>query len=348
MNVRVGVFVVVCLLGSQAPGVSIETVPVGNPGNADDTHGDGYGGVDYTYNIGKFEVTAAEYTDFLNAVADTDTYGLYNTSMGSETGGCKIQQNGSPNSFTYSVAEDQADRPVNFVSWGDAARFSNWLSNGQPTGAQDLTTTEDGSYTLNGATSNAALIAVTREADATWVIPTEDEWYKAAYHKNDGVTGNCFDYPTSSDSTPSNDLVDPDPGNNATFWVSVGDYTIGSPYYRTVVGAHENSESPYDTFDQGGNVWEWTEAILYSSYRGLRGGSAYSDGPTLHASYRSDVGNPTDEYNSVGFRVAEIPEPAPIEPNQPGPNNGPCGCGAASLACLCMLGFGVIRSRRRR
>ena len=53
--------------------------------------------------------------------------------------------------------------------------------------------------------------------------------------------------------------IDPDPGNNATFKFDSGTddgLTIGSPYYRTGVGAHENSESPYGTFDQGGNVWE--------------------------------------------------------------------------------------------
>jgi formylglycine-generating enzyme required for sulfatase activity len=42
------------------------------------------------------------------------------------------------------VVADWADRPVNYVSWGDAARFANWLHNGQPSGAQDLTTTEEG------------------------------------------------------------------------------------------------------------------------------------------------------------------------------------------------------------
>ena len=58
---------------SQA--VNIDTVLVGNTGNTDDDTG--YGAVDYEYNIGKYEVTAGQYTEFLNAVAETDTYDLY-------------------------------------------------------------------------------------------------------------------------------------------------------------------------------------------------------------------------------------------------------------------------------
>ena len=161
-------------------------------------------------------------------MAATDTYGLYNSTMDSGNGGCQITQNGTSGSYTYDfsgahigTAVDWENRPVNFVSWGDAARFANWLHNGQPTGAQDLSTTEDGSYYLNGATTREALMAVTRESDATWCIPTEDEWYKAAYHKNDGVTGNYFDYPTRSDDVPSNDLMTPDPGN-----IGYGDLAI--------------------------------------------------------------------------------------------------------------------------
>jgi len=140
---RMGVLVVALAAGTTALAVDIETVPVGNPGNTDDTHGDGYGGVDYEYNIGKYEVTAGQYTEFLNAVAATDTYGLYTSSMWSSTEGCKIWRTGLAGSYTYGVADNRADRPVNYISWGDAARFCNWLHNGQPTGAQDLTTTED-------------------------------------------------------------------------------------------------------------------------------------------------------------------------------------------------------------
>jgi formylglycine-generating enzyme required for sulfatase activity len=274
--------------------------------------------VDYVYSIGKFEVTAGQYTDFLNAVAGDDTYGLYNEAMWTDEKGCKIERTGASPGYSYAVGPEWADRPVNYVSWGDAARFANWLHNGQPVGAQNLTTTEDGSYFLDGATGDAGLMLVEREPDATWVIPSEDEWYKAAYHYNDGPTGNYYDYPTSSDSVPSNDLIDPDPGNNANFY-GLG-YTIGSPYYRTVVGDFENSESPYTTFDQGGNVYEWNDAVMQhagGSRRGMRGGYFENDDDPvdsidLLASFRDAVNLPSSQFNSVGFRVATVSEEASI------------------------------------
>ena len=127
--------VLACIPAAKA--ITIDTVPVGNPGNADDIHGDGYGGVDYTYNIGKYEVTAGQYAAFLNAVAATDPYGLYNTNMDSDSYGCQITRNGSSGSYTYDFSgrpsgteADWVNRPVNYVSWGDAARFANWLHNG--------------------------------------------------------------------------------------------------------------------------------------------------------------------------------------------------------------------------
>ncbi len=286
---------------------------VGNSFNAADSTG--YGAVDYLYNIAKFEVTAGQYTEFLNAVAATDTYGLYNTVMWTDPYGCKIQRSGVSGSYTYSVAADWADRPVNNVSWGDAARLCNWLTNGMPTGSQGLTTTEDGSYFLNGATSRAALLAVQRTADAVFVIPSEDEWYKAAYHANDGATGNYFDYPTATDTPPSNDLLATDAGNNANFHIAPADWTIDSPYYRTEVGDFENSASPYGTFDQGGNVWEWTEAVeLAESDRVFRGGVFQYPLDCLHADTRL-FGDPAYGAEGVhsnlsGIRIVQVPEPA--------------------------------------
>ncbi len=294
----------------------LDTVTVGNAGNDGEWAGESYGGygpdrlcgaVDYAYEIGTFEVTAGEYTAFLNAVAVFDPHYLYSGSMHTEHG-CGIIREGTwPGPFTYSVPRDKAERPVNYVTWADAARFCNWLHNGQPNGEQDLTTTEDGSYFVNGAMTAPDLQAITRNPNATWVLPTEDEWYKAAYHHNDGATANYFDYPTSSNDIPSNELVDPDPGNNATYFDE--GYTVGSPHYRTEAGAHESSESPYGTFDQGGNVWEWTETTMARDFRVLRGGSYVSSADSLAAAYRYGYYPVAGAISDFGFRVARVPEP---------------------------------------
>ncbi|MGB2821482.1 MAG: SUMF1/EgtB/PvdO family nonheme iron enzyme [Phycisphaerae bacterium] len=327
--------------------VDIETVPVGHPRNTGELSGEGAGGqgpdricgaVDYEYRIGKYEVTAGQYCEFLNAVAATDPYGLYVLMMSwLRQHGCNIQRSGESGGYSYSVAPDWANRPVNWVDWGDAARFANWLHNGQPTGtltgdpAQDADLTEDGAYFINGAAAIAEFQAVTREADWKWAIPTEDEWYKAAYY--DGEAGVYYDYATGTDSRPSNDLVEPtDPGNNATFTRLVAsgeDFTIGSPYYRTDVGAHENSESPYGTYDQSGNVSEWTETVTGSDHAARGGGwfsgNVFNPGYGLHAAERSS-GPPYGLSDLVGFRVCQVPEPA----------------------TLCLLALGGLAGLRRR
>jgi sulfatase modifying factor 1 len=318
-------------------------ITVGNPGNAGELSGYGAGGwgpdricgaVDYEFRMGKFEVTAGQYTEFLNAVAATDTYGLYNIKMdiAVHSRGCNIQRSGSSGIYTYSVGAEWADRPVNFVGWGDATRFANWLNNGMPTGSQGDATTEDGAYCLNGTISSEGLIAIEREADARYVVPSEDEWYKAAFYDpalNSGL-GGYYDFPMGSDTAPSNYLTDPDPGNNATF--NDGDYTVGSPYWTTEVGEFENSNSPYGTFDQGGNVREWCDT-LYGDGRELRGGSLYLSSGYMHAANREADHHyfhlTTYEDYFIGFRVAEVPEPA-------------------TMSLLALGGIALLRRRRQR
>lgn len=315
------VLVMLCLtIGAQADVFSLgagyanlETVAVGDRGNQADTRvmddgTTGYGSVAYNYRIGKYEVTAKQYTDFLNnkAKCDGDPYGLYNTAMWSDAYGCKIQRSGGgtvANPYLYTVADDLANRPVNFVSFWDTCRFVNWLGNGQGSGD-----TESGAYTLT--TSGIQNNTITRNAVCKWALASEDEWYKAAYYKGKGTNADYWYYPTQNNNLPSNQLVDPDPGNNATFWYQPNGYTIGGPYWRTEVGAHENSDSAYGTFDQAGNVREWTEAIVQGYARDLRGGSfRYYD--KIMASGR-DWGNPTMEGAIYGFRVVAIPEPSSI------------------------------------
>jgi len=318
MNVRMTAVAglgAILLAAGGALAVTIETVPVGNPGNAADTRYEtpGYGDVSYTYNIGKYEVTAVQYTEFLNKVAATDTYALYNTDMWSSGYGCKIWQSGSSGSYTYGVAGDYANRPVNHVSYWDACRFANWLSNGQPTGAQGPGTTETGTYTLDGYNGDDGE-TIQHNANATWVVTSEDEWYKAAYYKGGSTNAGYWDYPTSSDAAPGRDMADAS-GNNANYDTGSGAFPIDSGKCTTVAGEFQLSDSPYGTFDQGGNVYEWNEAMIVyqdSTYasRGLRGGSFIDNNVYyLHAAYRGCY-YPTLEIYGVGFRVSEVPEPA--------------------------------------
>jgi len=294
MNRAITTLLLFCAISFFAPrpasAVTIPTVPVGNAGNANDTEGAGYGGVAQDYRIGRTEVTNAQYVDFLSAKAASDPLALYNTSMGGGFGG--ITRSGSDGSYTYAVIAGRSAMPVNYVSWYDSIRFANWLNNGK--GAGD---TETGAYTLDGGTPTPSNgLSITRNTGATWFLTSEDEWYKAAYY--DGSS--YFDYPTSNDTAPIA-VAPPGGSNSANYWPAVGDLTD--------VGVYTASDSPYGTFDQGGNVWEWNEALISGSFRVLRGGSFNSLSLNLLASNRNGSG-PTNESISVGFRVATVPEPS--------------------------------------
>ena len=295
---------------------NLEMVTVGDPGNAADTrlwYGTStWGSVGYTYNIGKYEVTAAQYCDFLNHKAKSDPYGLYNTAMDTAVNqyGCNIKRSGASDNYTYSVASDWANRPVNCVSYWNTCRFINWLNNGQGNGS-----TETGAYTLNGYTGNDGH-TVQRNTEAKWFLPTEDEWYKAAYYQGGGTNADYWLYPTQSNTEPSQTVTTPDAGNNANFYTDAAGYSIGAPYYRTNVGEFENSESAYGTYDQGGNVWEWNETIRnYDgtyTFRFATGGAFNYSGSSTSA-WSALAGNPTISVYAGGFRVAEaVPEPSSI------------------------------------
>ena len=198
-----------CLLAAPAGAepINYTMVTVGNPGNANDTGGTGNGAVDYSYQIGKFDVTIAQYTDFLNAVAKTDTYSLYNPSMATDLNVAGILQTGSSGAYVYGAIAasgtapyggvSAGGRPITYVSWFDAARFANWMANGQGSGG-----TEDGAYDLANWTSGTApaknLINPNTGAAPTFYIPNANEWYKAAYYSpllNSAERVNDFETP---------------------------------------------------------------------------------------------------------------------------------------------------------
>jgi sulfatase modifying factor 1 len=311
--------------------ISIDTVTVGNPGNANDSTG--FGGVSYTYNIGTYDVSLLQYASFLNAVAATDTYSLWNPNLATDMNVAGISRSGISGSYTYSVIGD-GNRPVTYVSWFDAARFTNWLDNGQPTGAQGPGTTETGAYTLNGAMSG---VNFTRNAGFTWVIPSENEWYKAADYDPslNGGSGGYWLYPTRSNSVPGN-VVGSSPNqanfNNGVYSVTQSSSYSSSQNYLTPGGAYSGSASAYGTYDQGGDVFQWDEAVIASA-RGLRGGSWNDAAFNMRSSSRNN-NDPTLEAHTLGFRVAEaVPEPSTVA--------------ASLLLAACLVGFEIRRRRIR-
>lgn len=300
--------------------ITIDMVEVGNPGNngewAGANAGSGLygtsrmcGAVDYRYSISTYEVTAQQYTAFLNAVAKTDTYGLYSTAMASHNNySCGINRDGSDGSYQYTVASGYEQLPVTRVSFGDAMRFANWLHNGQRTGAQDSATTERGAYQLDGKTSDNDLKGLSRTDDATWAIPNEDEWYKAAYYDPDADA--YYDYATGTDDEPMFYWPAGSTANRATYFDR--QYEATSPTGVTPVGCHEESPSPYGTYDQSGNVNEWIE-MEDDAKQMARGGSWRNYVEALLAAKRDAVNQqPTHEAWNYGFRVVALPEPTTL------------------------------------
>lgn len=309
--------------------ITIPTVMVGDAGNANDSTG--YGRVDYVYNIAVKEVNLSQYTAFLNAVAKTDTYSLYNSSMGTDLRIAGITRSGSPGSYSYAVT-GSGDRPVTYVNWFDAARFANWLANGQPNGPQGNATTENGAYTLNGASSGMSFtrngINPNTSAPPTYWIPSENEWYKAAYYDpTPGAGGgdNYWLYPTRSNSKPGNNIgagtnqANFNTGNQSAPIYSVTQNATFSANqnYLTEGGAFSSSPSYYGTFDQGGNVWEINDDGLFHLANGTisrvrRGGNWYYTEFPMRSSQRYDNA-PEFHYWTLGFRVASVasvPEPS--------------------------------------
>jgi MYXO-CTERM domain-containing protein len=198
------------------------------------------------------------------------------------------------------------DKPVNFVSWYDAARFTNWMHNGQ--GGGD---TETGAYTLSGNTG-----IITKNPGATVYLPSEAEWYKAAYYDPTAGAGggdNYWAYATRSDTVPTvgtanSTGVISNPGANVANYALGADWN-GQAGNLTTVGS-ALAVNYFGTADQAGNVYEWTDAVLRSS-RVLRGGSWAFNSTYLPAT-NSISSSPSNEFNYVGFRVASVVASVPV------------------------------------
>jgi formylglycine-generating enzyme required for sulfatase activity len=301
-------FISLAVPNAHAAPITIDWVTVGDPGNTADTAPAGYGAVATSFQIMKFEFTNSQYADFLNAVAVTDTYSLYNANMGSNARG-GITRSGSSGSYTYATRTNMGDKPVNYVSWFDAARVANWLQNGQGSSS-----TETGAYTLNGATNGTAPAA---NPGASYFLPTEDQWYKAAYYKGGSTNAGYWDYATQSNAAPTAVTADStgigSAGNTDNFanYNSAADWN-GENGNVTTVGTN-GGPSAYGAFDMSGNLYEWNDLTgVPGSSRGLRGGDWFNGAFALSSSGRG-TSAPSNEDGIIGFRLASpvaVPEPS--------------------------------------
>ena len=242
---------------------------------------DGFGIVNYDYQMGKHEVTQSQFDAFRSDVGF------------------------AANTYYYTPG---ANRPANQTSWFEAAQFVNWLNTSQ--GHQAAYDISSSVIDINGSTFNAWGAAdaanggtnLYRHKDSVYFLPSEDEWLKAAYWNGSEIQEYAIGAGTSA---PSNSV-----GTGSNY--SDGVYAVGSPDYFWDVGS--GGEELNGTYDIMGNVYEWQESpysdVLYgdTANRSYRGGAFYDSSGSLSASNRENY-SPSVESGSIGFRVASVPEP---------------------------------------
>ena len=335
-----GVVALLASLAVPAHAVTIDWVTVGDPGNSNDTINTGtnpnYGAVADAFQIMKYEWTNSQYTDFLNTVDanGTNPNSIYNASMGTSLRGGISFTSGAASGSKYATKTDMGDKPVNYVTWWDAARVSNWLMNG----ATGTSSTETGAYTLVGGQTSGT--APARNSGATFYVPTEDQWYKAAYYKGGSTNAGYWDYATQSDTAPtavtSGSTGIGSAGNAGNF----ANFNLAADWNSqngnvTTVGTNGGANA-YNAFDMSGNLREWNDLTGAAGLlRGLRGGNWDNGASSLSSSDRLTNGA-SGEVNGLGFRLASpvaVPEPSTWV------------MGLAGIACG---GYSLFRRRRAR
>jgi len=314
-------------VASSVLGVTIDMKTIGNPGNAN--YANGFGGVNYVYQMGTYEVSNQQYTDFLSAIGSSDPYSLYSTSMATDVNG-GINRTGATGSYAYSVKSGFANEPVTFASWYNAARFANWLHNGQ---TNDPASLETGSYLMPNAASAQVL---TRSPNATFVIPTMNEWFKGGFHSGGLSQIDYKIYATDNNTQPTAAVSNTALANRANFNQATAGSTGPLP-----IGSFTNSLSSYGLYEMMGNVSEMTETAqavnVNRSY--TMSGAWNTTASNLASQFSLGFSNPlysgtAAKTSALGFRLAKV-EPVP-EP------------GTIALAGVGLAGLGGIEWSRRR
>ncbi|MFO0831251.1 MAG: SUMF1/EgtB/PvdO family nonheme iron enzyme [Phycisphaerales bacterium] len=307
----------------------IDFATITHPGNApwagDGTPGDqsiGRGGVSYDYRIGKFEITTAQYVEFLNAAFDrpqADWIPHLFAPGGAGFAAVATTPN-TPGGRRWVVPAGKEMNPVGATDWRSAAIYCNWLHNNKATNHDAFT---GGAYdvsTFGYITLPNGVLAFTDQAErspgARYFIPTLDEWIKAAHYdptkvNSDGSVGGYWTYSNTS-NTPYIGAP-PGAGGTANVGFDAGAFTIP-------LGAYTNVTSPWGLFDVAGGSTEWTEGIFTDPVAGANfrlfdgsGRMAGIDWVLIDALYEFRASSPSLSDVRSGFRVAAvIPTPATL------------------------------------
>jgi formylglycine-generating enzyme required for sulfatase activity len=204
-------------------------------------------------------------------------------------------------------------------------------------GGTSSSSTETGAYTLSGSTSGNAPAV---NSGATFYVPTEDQWYKAAYFKGGSTSAGYWDYATQSDTAPtavtsgSTGIGSAGSTGNFANYISGADWNSQNGNVTTV--GTNGGASAYGAFDMSGNIYEWNDrAGQPGSDRGLRGGFWQSDPYFLSSSSRNELVTEYELDGMLGFRLASpvaVPEPSTY---------------AMALAGLACGGYSMWRRRKR-
>jgi hypothetical protein len=228
----------------------------------------------------------------------------------------------------YVVKPNFGSKPVNWVNWWDAARVANWMHNGMGIGAS----TETGAYTIVGGATSGTTVA--KNPGASFWIPSEDEWYKAAYYKGGGTNAGYWEYATQSESVPAKATASSTGVGSAGAVGNVANYGSGATWNSqsgnvTSVGTN-GGPSAYGAYDMGGNIREIV-SLGVSGQISQRGGTTTAAASALAASTAPSLAGSFVQLTSNGFRLASsVPEPG------------------STLPILTLFGLALSKTRRRK
>jgi hypothetical protein len=272
------------------------------------------GGVGYRYGIGELEVTVSQWVAFLNTVdpLGRNHLGLYSSTESGPAwpkyGQIDFTAGGAAGRHYSLAAPEWGDKPYGFANFLRAARFVNSLYNGRVLAAKPSAEgafryvtyrvrlsrrTETGMYDMRKR-------APVRTHKAGFVLPSQNEWIKAAYFDpNGGGTYSYWKYPTNPGVFGAKEADAPgvtalNPGNgdvtnsatqplanfrgattpswcpanqSAEACATVNPFGLDPQLYAAAFQGSLSTEgqaltrSPWGTLDQGGNAVEWTDTI---------------------------------------------------------------------------------------